>query len=127
MKFLANENVPLASVSLLRQRGIDVTYVAEDCSSETDRAIMRMAQEQGRIIITFDRDYGELIFKQRQPPPAGILFLRFDPDYPTEPGEIIARLIESGTVPLLGKFTVVERDKLRQRPIPRHDSDANME
>jgi hypothetical protein len=33
MKFLANENVPLASVILLRQRGIDVTYAAEDCRS----------------------------------------------------------------------------------------------
>jgi len=118
MKFLANENVPVASVALLRRRGMDVTYVAEDFPSEADTTIMQTAHEQGRIIITFDRDYGELIFKRLQPVPAGILFLRFDPAYPTEPGEIIISLVESGNIPLPGRFTVVERDRLRQRLLP---------
>ena len=118
MKFLVNENVPVASVVLLRQRGMDVTYVAEDFPSEADTAIMQTAHNQDRIIITFDRDYGELIFKRLQPVPAGILFLRFDPTYPTEPGEIVLNLIESKSISLLGRFTVVERDKLRQRPLP---------
>lgn len=119
MKFLANENFPIPSMKLLREHGLDITHVAEVCQSEKDSAIMQMAREQGRIIITFDRDYGELIFKHRHPSPAGVIYLRFDPNYPTEAGEIIFSLIKSGVVDFLEKFTVVDGDgHVRQRPLP---------
>lgn len=119
MKFLANENFPIPSMKLLRERGFDITHVAEDCPSEKDEAIMRMAREQGRIIITFDRDYGELVFKHRQPSPAGVIYLRFDPMYPIEAGEVIIDLLLSGMISFLGKFTVISGDgHIRQRPLP---------
>ena len=118
MKFLANENIPMGSVILLRQHGLDIMHVAEEAPSTKDTVIMRLAQEQNRIIITFDRDYGELIFKHHLPTPAGVVYLRFDPDYPTESGEIVFNLINSGSVKLDGKFTVISRANIRQRPLP---------
>ena len=118
MKFLANENVPIASVILLRQYGFDVIHVAEEAPSTKDAVIMRLAQEQNRIIITFDRDYGELIFKHHLPAPAGVVYLRFDPDYPAEPGEIVLNLVNKGLVKLGDKFTVISRANIRQRPLP---------
>ena len=116
MKFLANENFPSASVAMLRTAGQDILHVAEECPGESDANILELARSQDRIVVTFDRDYGELIFKLKRPRPAGIIYLRFDPLWPTEAGEILADLI--GVVPLEGRFTVVERNRLRQRPLP---------
>jgi len=116
MKFLANENIPSASVVMLRQTGIDVLHVAEDCPGEQDADILDLARRQDRIVITFDRDYGELVFRLRRPRPAGVIYLRFDPHWPTEPGEILAAVI--ATVALEDRFTVVERNRLRQRRLP---------
>ena len=118
MNFLANENFPMGSVILLRRYRFDIIHVAEEAPSIKDTVILRLAQEQNRIIITFDRDYGELIFKYHLPAPAGVVYLRFDPDYPAEPGEIVLNLVNSGSVKLDGKFTVIGRDNIRQRPLP---------
>ncbi len=119
MKFLADENVPLPSAVLLRKLGWDIRHIAEDCPSEKDSAVMKMAKDEERIIITFDRDYGELVFRRMQPPPAGIIYLRFDPYYPTQAGEIIAELKEKFQMDFTGKFTVIRHDgHIRQRPLP---------
>jgi hypothetical protein len=82
MKFLANENFPLASVRLLRQKNLDVAAIAEDSPGDSDRKVLQRACQEERIILTFDRDYGELIFKHRSSLPAGVIYLRFDPGYP---------------------------------------------
>lgn len=119
MKFLADENFPVPSAVLLRRHGLDVRHVAEDCPSEKDSVIMDIARQEGRIIITFDRDYGELVFKRLIPSPAGIIYLRFEPFYPTEAGELIANLIEISQISFEGKFTVLRNDgHIRQRPLP---------
>jgi predicted nuclease of predicted toxin-antitoxin system len=70
MRFLANENFPAASVQLLRQSGHDVLYVIEKFPSLDDEVILRRAHDEQRMLITFDRDYGELVFKRRFPAPA---------------------------------------------------------
>ncbi len=119
MKFLADENVPLPSALLLRRLGYDVRHIAQDCPGEKDSAVMETAKNEERIIITFDRDYGELIFRRMLPAPAGIIYLRFEPYYPTEAGEIIASMIETTGISFAGKFTVIKSDgHIRQRPLP---------
>lgn len=63
MKFLANENVPIASVNYLKSIGFDVTSIGVDDPGIADEHVMKLAVEQDRTIITYDSDYGELIFK----------------------------------------------------------------
>ena len=116
MKFLANENIPSASVAMLKAAGHDILHVAEVCPGESDADILELARKQDRLVVTFDRDYGELVFRLKKPRPAGVVYLRFDPLWPTEAGELLAPVIAS--VPLEGRFTVVERNRLRQRPLP---------
>ena len=116
MKLLANENIPAASVAMLRSAGYDIKHVAELSPGDSDTEVLERARRQGRIVVTFDRDYGELVFRLRRPCPAGVVYLRFDPLWPTEPGELLITAIESVT--LEGRFTVIERDRLRQRPLP---------
>lgn len=107
MRFLANENFPAASVRHLRQSGHDVLYVTEDFPSVEDAAVLRRAHEEERVVLTFDRDYGELIFRHRLPVPQGVLFLRFDPVTPLEPAERLLNLLRLPTLELTGHFTVL--------------------
>ena len=84
-KILANENFPLASVFILKQAGYDIKFIGYECPSITDEEVMQMAIAENRLIITFDRDYGELIYKHHYKPTAGVIYLRFKnsaPDYP---------------------------------------------
>ncbi|WP_089726355.1 DUF5615 family PIN-like protein [Candidatus Thiosymbion oneisti] len=117
MRLLANENIPLADVLALREVGFDMVSITERSPGIRDEAVMQIAHVERRIIVTFDRDYGELVFRRRLPVPAGVLYLRFLPASPLEIAEYVARLIASG-IKLEGKFTTGDREQVRQRPLP---------
>lgn len=116
-----NENVPLVSVVALRDAGHDVVSITEDSPGIPDEMVMQRAYAENRIVVTFDRDYGELVFRRRLPAPNGVLYLRFPPATPLEPAEYIARLLASG-IELEDRFTTADRDQVRQRPV-RFDED----
>jgi predicted nuclease of predicted toxin-antitoxin system len=118
MRFLANENFPLTSVHLLRQAGHDLLCVIENFPGQTDEFVLQRARDEHRIILTFDRDYGELIFKRRLPVPDGVFLLRFDPKTPQEPAQILLNLFRLPNMNWPGFFTVITRDEIRQRPLP---------
>ncbi|MGH7953114.1 MAG: DUF5615 family PIN-like protein [Limisphaerales bacterium] len=80
--------------------------------------ILRRAHDEQRTLLTFDRDYGELIFKRRLAPPPAVLFLRFDPGTPLEPAEILLKLFQFSNLEWSGYFTVLTRDQIRQRRLP---------
>lgn len=90
MKFLANENVPLSVCKRLRKKDIDIVSMAEIELKATDEEVMAQALEQGRAIVTFDKDFGELVFKSKASVP-GIILLRFSP---RSPNIILKRLSE---------------------------------
>ena len=115
MRFIANENIPPATIRLLRQAGIDVVAIGEESPGVTDKLVLSRAKNEQRIILTFDRDYGELIYRHRLSPPAGIVYLRFSPLTPEEPAEYILRLVTIENLDFVGKFTVADRQKVRQR------------
>lgn len=118
MRFLANENFPLASVRRLRQFGHDVAAVIEETPGARDHEVLTRATHEDRIVLTFDRDYGELIFRLMLPAPAGVTYFRYDPLRPEEPGEHLLQLLTVRDLSLEGKFTVIERGHMRQRPLP---------
>ena len=118
MKFLANENFPLVSVRKLRTEGFDVTAVIEDSPGAKDRQVLTQAYDESRIILTFDRDYGELIYRHKLPIPAGIIYLRFDPLTPQEPAAYVLQVLAAQNIILTDKFTVTRRDRIRQRNLP---------
>ena len=60
-RLLANENFPAPSVQVLRSRGYDVVAVAERGAALGDTGVLALAEAEQRWIVTFDRDYGELI------------------------------------------------------------------
>ncbi len=113
MKLLANENIPLPSVRALRRGGHDVESISERSPGISDEEVVRIARAEARLIVTFDRDYGELVFRRGLPAPAGILYLRFFPSVPEEVAAYVLRLIEDG-IALEGRFTTADRAGIRQ-------------
>lgn len=117
MLLLANENFPLASVELLRKAQHDVLAICEYKPGSSDKEIMELASLQERIILTFDRDYGELIYKYKENLPLGIIYLKFIPRYASQPGEYVLQLLENENIELINKFTVCELMRIRQNSL----------
>ena len=63
MKLLADEGVDRPIVDQLRQAGHQVFYVAEMDPSISDERVLELANEQGALLITADKDFGELVFR----------------------------------------------------------------
>jgi predicted nuclease of predicted toxin-antitoxin system len=116
-KFLANENIPLATVLRLRKEGLDVASISLDSPSITDREVMQVSIDENRTIITFDRDYGELIYKYGFRPPAGVIYLRVQNYQPEEPAELLLKLFHNPNFECAGLFTVADEKSIRQRKI----------
>lgn len=81
MKFLANENLPVQSLRILRQKGFEIVSVAEVSAGLRDEEVLKLAKTESRIILTFDRDFGELVFRKGGEA-KGIILLRFAPRSP---------------------------------------------
>jgi predicted nuclease of predicted toxin-antitoxin system len=115
MDFLANENFPLLSIRLLRQAGHRVASIIQEAPGSKDEEILKWAFTERLIILTFDRDYGELIYRHRDLKPAGVVYFRFGPAAPSEPAEILINILDRADLSVIGKFTIVERGRVRQR------------
>jgi predicted nuclease of predicted toxin-antitoxin system len=118
MRFLANENFPLLSVRILRQAELEVASVTEDSPGIEDSEVLARAADEERVILTFDRNYGELIYCLRLRSPRRVIYLRFRPHTPEEPASILLNLLQTEGLQFEERFTVVERDQIRQRPLP---------
>ncbi len=116
--FLANENFPVPSIYLLRNAGHEVAAIIEDSSGIEDTEVMARAASEQRIILTFDRDYGELIYRRMLPAPLGIIHLRFEPLNPEEAGHRLLDLFGTGEVTLETYYTVLDDTQIRQRRLP---------
>ncbi|NWG32394.1 MAG: DUF5615 family PIN-like protein [Rhodocyclaceae bacterium] len=117
MRLLANENFPGPAIRLLRERGIDVVWVAERMPAATDAEVLACARAEGRWLLTFDRDYGELVFSRAMPPPRAVIYLRQEPYPPTRPAELILELL-SQPERFEGMFLVVSEYAVRTRRLP---------
>jgi predicted nuclease of predicted toxin-antitoxin system len=117
MRLLADENVPAPSIRLLRAAGFDVESIREIAAGSPDRDVLAHAREQGQVLVTFDRDFGELVYRLGALVPAGIVYLRLSPADPEEAGRVLLDLLGMEEVLILGRFTIVDRDRVRQRPL----------
>ena len=119
MRFLADANFPGNSGRLLQQRGVDVVQLPVSEQGSPDEWVLQTAATQVRTILTFDRDFGDLVYHQGEvPPPAGIVFFRAKTFTPTEPALWLLRLLELQTR-FEGFFTTVTAELTRQRELPR--------
>lgn len=117
MRLLANENFPGAAVTALRNAGHDVLWVRTESPGATDRAVLHAAQAQERILLTFDKDFGELAFRSNLPAQSGIILFRLAPASPDRVSEIAVAALRS-PIQWQGYFSTVEEERIRTKPLP---------
>jgi predicted nuclease of predicted toxin-antitoxin system len=117
MRILADENFPHAAVQALRRRGHDVAWVAADAQGSSDVRILERAQTESRILITFDKDFGELAFHWGLPASSGVVLFRTSLPSPSHVARVAVAALESRT-DWAGNFAVVEDDRIRITALP---------
>ena len=103
-------------VARLRAAGHDVLYVAEIARAENDIEVLDRAQGDGRLSLTEDKDFGDLVFRRGQPVP-GLVLLRVDPTMQALKGERLENAIERCGDHLFGRYVIVEEARFRSRPL----------
>ena len=118
MVFLANENIPWPSINLLREAGYTVRSVFEEMRGATDEKIMAAAATENLVILTFDRDYGALLFKYKMEPPPAIVYFRFKGSHPLQAGQMLISLLQMTEIQVENMFTVIDENAvIRQRKL----------
>lgn len=120
MRILANENFPLSAVQAMRAAGHDVLWIRESMPGTSDPVILRLALEQARILVTFDKDFGELAFRARLPASCGVVLFRIRKQHPELLAGQIASFINSRN-DWPGHFSVIEEDRVRMTALPGTD------
>ncbi len=116
-RLLANENFPRTSVLVLRESGCDVLYVAESMASVRDEAVLECSRTEQRILLTFDRDYGDLLFRRRLASPPAVILLRVPMRDPARPAALVLELLMQPPG-VTGQFVTVGERSLCRRPLP---------
>lgn len=114
MKFLADEGVDRLIVETLRKFDFDVHYIIEGTLSLTDDELLYIANTENRVLITRDKDFGELVYRLNQLH-AGIILIRLE-GYSTEQRtEIVTTIIQQHVNELADSFTVIQPKVIRIR------------
>jgi len=117
MRILADENIPGRAVEALSDRGHDVRWVRADARGSTDRDVLALAVADERVLVTFDKDFGELVFRVGLPASCGVVLFRIMSSSPSQVTERIVTILESRT-DWVGAFAVVEQDRIRMIKLP---------
>ena len=117
MTFLADECFDARLTANLLSDGHDVLSVSEAQRGASDDDVLRRAYAEGRVVLTEDKDFGELVYRLRRPA-AGVVLLRME----AEPIELKWRRLRDTLrrFPdrIVGQFVVIEPRRTRFRPLP---------
>jgi hypothetical protein len=116
MRFLANENFPGAAVTALAAAGHDVVWVRASAPGTSDADVLAWAGREQRILLTFDKDFGELSSRSTLPAGCGVVLFRTPMPKPGDVGEGLARLITVRD-DWAGHFSVIEPGRVRMRAL----------
>lgn len=116
MRWLADECIDAALVGRLRGVGHDVLYMAEIASGAADTEVLQRANGEGRLLLTEDKDFGELVFRADIAVP-GLVLLRIDPEKHLLKWNRLEAAIARYGRRLFGRFLIVEGARFRSRPL----------
>ncbi|HWY07092.1 MAG TPA: DUF5615 family PIN-like protein [Candidatus Acidoferrales bacterium] len=112
MNFLADESCAGPVIRALREAGHDVVAIAEVAKGTTDEQVLERALNEKRVLITEDRDFGELVYA-RGLSSAGVILVRFhNHARHAKPATVVEAVAKLGSR-LLDAFTVVEPGRVR--------------
>jgi predicted nuclease of predicted toxin-antitoxin system len=119
VRFLADESCDASVVRVLRAHDHDVTSILETAPGATDQAVLGIAPAEGRVLLTEDKDFGELVYSAGARA-VGVILIRFPA--PARPALCVSilELINERRADLDGRFVVVEPGRVRVSRLPRH-------
>lgn len=112
MRFLADENFPGDGVAALRRQGHDVVWVLEAQPGTDDEFVLRRASRESRVLLTFDKDFGELVFRGTFNPLPGVVLFRISVQNVTVIVPWLVGVLESRE-DWARFFSVVEENRVR--------------
>lgn len=86
------------------------------CPGLDDRGVLALARHEGRVLLTFDADFGELIYLQGAPPPTAVVHFRL---HPIVVSEVASRALAALQAPLDGLYIVITNEGMRRRSLAR--------
>ena len=116
MRWLADECVGASLVAFLRNLGHDVLYVAESASGLRDTDVIELTSIEQRILLTEDKDFGDLVFRRDHKAP-GFVLMRIGPAKSELKTLQLAAATERYGEGLLGRYLVIEEAGFRGRPL----------
>ena len=117
MKLLADENIDLSLVARLRENGHHVLAVAEMEPGIPDDVVLDRANAETAMLVTEDKDFGELAFRQALVH-HGVILVRLAGLSTAAKTAILIQLLEEQRLELPGSFTVVSPEFVRIRSVP---------
>lgn len=117
MRLVADESVDRAVVGRLRADGHEVYWISENSPGIDDEEVLREANDRGAPLLTADKDFGELVFRQRLSH-SGVILIRL-PGVPNQnKAEIVSEAVQIIAEDRTITFSVISRDQIRIRRQP---------
>jgi predicted nuclease of predicted toxin-antitoxin system len=121
VRLVADESVEGPTVYALRDAGHAVLYIAETSPGIEDAEVLSIAHSEQALLLTADKDFGELVFRNREPH-CGVLLIRSPQDDPDENAANTMAAIEQRGPELVNRFSVLTGRALRIRITPSYVS-----
>ena len=119
LKFLVDESVEYRIVEFLRNNNFDTLAAAEDFPSAPDTQVLSISDREERILITNDKDFGELVFKEKQGS-KGVILIRMPFSSIEEKILKLDQALKSRAHKLPKSFTVITEKQTRSKSLPKN-------
>lgn len=117
MKIVADENMAHGIVARLRASGHEVIFIAEIAQGNADIDVLALALQEQAIVLTDDKDFGDLVMFQKRPS-WGVILAHLDGISVSDRAEMILSLLNDHAQELFGAFTVISGHNIRIRRLP---------
>jgi predicted nuclease of predicted toxin-antitoxin system len=117
VNFLADESVDFPIVKSLRDNNFIVDYISEIKPGISDEKVLKLARQKSRILITADKDFGDLIYRSNKIS-EGIILYRLSGMPNHMKAELVVSIINTHISELQGSFTVITKDHTRIKTLP---------
>jgi predicted nuclease of predicted toxin-antitoxin system len=115
MKFVADEGIDALVVAHLRETGYIVWYIAEMAAGISDSEVLELANQESAILLTADKDFGDLVYRQKRVS-SGVILVRLHGLASEQKAELAVTTIQKYVEQLPHSFTVMTPQKVRIRP-----------
>lgn len=117
MRLCANENISEDCVARLRHCGHDVLWIRESAPGSSDEDVLARARMENRLLITFDKDFGQLVFQRGARSSLGVILFRITQLSSAIAAERVEAALRARD-DWAGHFSVVDDFGIRMRRLP---------